>query len=225
MGTTADKLQAILDSKTAIKTAINNKGGSITDNTPLDEYATEIDNLPSIDSLIDGTITTIDSNVTKIKAYAFYRCVSLTTANFPETTLIYGNAFDGCSGLTSINIPKIVIDSTQINCFRNCSSLTSIQLDEMTYLPQGTFSGCSNLTTVILKKAAQIGVDVFRNCISLSSLTLNYNGVVSIYANSFTNVTGPITVYVPASQITNYQQATNWSTLYNNNTVTFVAIS
>lgn len=47
MGTTAEKLQRVLDSKNALKTSINNKGGNITDSTPFSQYATAIDNLPS----------------------------------------------------------------------------------------------------------------------------------------------------------------------------------
>lgn len=43
----ASKLQSIVDTKAAIKTAINEKGGSITDSTPFADYATAITNLPS----------------------------------------------------------------------------------------------------------------------------------------------------------------------------------
>lgn len=52
MGTTAEKLQAIVNSKNAIKTAIQNKGQTITDTTPLSQYASFIDkieaNIPGI---------------------------------------------------------------------------------------------------------------------------------------------------------------------------------
>ena len=223
MGTTADKLQAIIDSKEAIRTAINDKGGSVLESTPLDEYATAIDNLPSIDSLIDGSITTINSNVTTIKAYKFYQ-TNITTANLPEVTSILTNAFDGCSSLTSINIPKAVMASTVVNCFRNCSNLPTIQLDEATFIGQGCFMGCSSLTSATFKKVYAIGMTAFKNCTSLSSITLNYNGVVSLSSNSLDGVTGPVTVYVPSSKISSYQTATNWVTLYNNNVVTFSAI-
>ena len=47
MGTTAEKLQRVLDSKNAVKNSIINKGGNITDTTPFIQYATAIDNLPS----------------------------------------------------------------------------------------------------------------------------------------------------------------------------------
>lgn len=47
MGTTAQKLQKILDTKLALKTSINAKGGTITDTTPFSEYPTQVDNISS----------------------------------------------------------------------------------------------------------------------------------------------------------------------------------
>lgn len=45
MGTTAEKLQKIINTKKALQTSINNKGGAITDNTPFDQYPLAVDNL------------------------------------------------------------------------------------------------------------------------------------------------------------------------------------
>ena len=47
MGTTADKLNKILQTKEAIRTAINNKGGTLTTTDTFASYPTAIDNLPS----------------------------------------------------------------------------------------------------------------------------------------------------------------------------------
>ena len=201
MGTTAEKLQAIVNSKSAIKTAINNKGGSITDSTPLDEYATAISNLPSIDSLIDGSITTIDSNATSIRQYAFYFNDTITSVNFPYVETIGTLAFYYASGFTSLNLPNITTLGAQ--CFQRCSGLLTVSLGP-------------NLTS--------LGDRIFTQCSSLSSLTLNYNGVVSIQSNSIPINATPVTVYVPSSLISSYQTATNWVDLYNANRVTFSAI-
>lgn len=54
MGTTAEKLQKILDTKSALKTAINAKGGTITDTTLFSDYATQVNNLPTL-TYWDGT--------------------------------------------------------------------------------------------------------------------------------------------------------------------------
>ena len=47
MGTTADKLNKILETKKAIRTAINNKGGTLTETDTFASYATAIDNIKS----------------------------------------------------------------------------------------------------------------------------------------------------------------------------------
>lgn len=57
MGTTAQKLQKILDTKAALKNAINEKGGTITDDTPFDEYPIQVSNIPSSPSFTDPNVT------------------------------------------------------------------------------------------------------------------------------------------------------------------------
>ena len=47
MGTTADKLNKVLQTKEAIRTAINNKGGTLTETDTFSSYATAIDNIQS----------------------------------------------------------------------------------------------------------------------------------------------------------------------------------
>ena len=47
MGTTADKLNKVLQTKEAIRTAINNKGGTLTESDTFASYATAIDNIQS----------------------------------------------------------------------------------------------------------------------------------------------------------------------------------
>lgn len=53
---TEEKLRKILQTKSSLKDAINNKGGTITDDTPFDEYPTQIDNI----SAAGGGIIEVD---------------------------------------------------------------------------------------------------------------------------------------------------------------------
>lgn len=57
MGTTAQKLQKILDTKAALKNAINERGGTITDDTPFDEYPIQVSGIPSSPSFTDPNVT------------------------------------------------------------------------------------------------------------------------------------------------------------------------
>ena len=68
MGTTAEKLQKILDTKNAIKQSIINKGGNINDNTVFSEYASAIDNL-SIILAVSSLPTASAENVNKLVIY------------------------------------------------------------------------------------------------------------------------------------------------------------
>ena len=64
MGTTADKLNKVLETKEAIRTAINNKGGTLTETDKFASYPSAIDSLPSsggkdrLKKLLDATKST-----------------------------------------------------------------------------------------------------------------------------------------------------------------------
>ena len=93
---------ALTDKLTAIADAIRSKTGS-TEKMTLVQMATEINGIQtgdgSIDTLIDGSLTEISSNVTKVHDYAFYKCSNLRTADFPIATSIGYGAFYQCSSL------------------------------------------------------------------------------------------------------------------------------
>lgn len=58
MGTTAQKLQKILDTKVALKNVINEvKEGTITDDTPFDEYPIQVSNIINSPSFADPNVT------------------------------------------------------------------------------------------------------------------------------------------------------------------------
>lgn len=56
------------------------------------------------DSIVDGSITEIESNATSIGQYAFNGCTSLTSAKFPKATSVGNGAFQACNDLTTVDI-------------------------------------------------------------------------------------------------------------------------
>ena len=120
------------------------------------------------------------SNVTTIGSHAFYKTTSLQTVEFNGNNVLKSieqNAFDGCTSLTSINLP---------------SSLSS--------LGAGAFSGCSSLTTINIgdTNITNIKTKAFMNCSSLTSLELPAN-LGSIGANAFAGMTNLERLFIPAS--------------------------
>lgn len=226
MGTTADKLQALIDSKEAIKTAINNKGGSVLDSTPLDEYATAIGNLPSdqLPDFLKDDITDLVCNTTSITSYGCSYKSNLTSVTLPNLTRIPDGCFRGCTNLSTFNLSSNISYIGQY-AFA-LTGLTSITLDNLFFLLEGAFNKCYSLTSVELgPNLENINTLTFVGCLNFTDLTLKRTTVVNIAdTDVFYGVTGPITVHVPANLISLYRTATNWSTLYNNGDVTFVAI-
>lgn len=196
----SDQLTLLNNTKTAIRTAINNKGGSVGASDTFASYATAIDNLPSggddstLRDLIEQDITsiTIPSGTTKIGYYALCNCASLVNATIPNTvTTIEEAGFKWCR-ITNIVIPD---------------SVTSIG-KEAFYENRAT-----NLT--IGSGVRTIGINAFGSNSTLQSITVNATTPPTLsgssqYQYAFYGTTCPI--YVPAESVDTYKAASNWST-------------
>ena len=56
-------------------------------------------------NIVEHKITELEDNkIDIIRNYAFYYCSSLTSVSFPNVTSIGEDAFNGCSGLTTIYV-------------------------------------------------------------------------------------------------------------------------
>ena len=102
-----------------------------------------------------------------------------------SVTRIGHNAFNGCSGLTSLTIPNSVTSIGEY-AFWGCENLTSISIPNgVTCIEDFAFSGCKGLTSIIIPNSVtEIGDHAFRNCSSLTSVTIP-NSVTSIGYNAF----------------------------------------
>ena len=129
---------------------------------------------------------TIPDNVTKIGAYAFSDCISLTSVSIPSSvTSIGGSAFLGCSSLTSVTIPSGV-KTIETGTFRNCTSLTSVTIpSSVKTIESDAFLNCSSLTSVTIPgSVTSIEGYAFCLCSSLTSVTIP-SGVTMIERNTF----------------------------------------
>ena len=107
------------------------------------------------------------------------------------TASIEGNAFQDCHSLTQINIPDRVT-SIGNNAFGDCNSLVQINIpNSVTSIGNGAFNNCYALCDVLLESKPTL------------ANTNAFNGLPSIYR-----------IYVPRANLSWFETATNWSTIY-----------
>ena len=176
-------------------------------------------------------LSSLPTNLWFINPYTFSRCSNLSLTSLPSTLEYVGNrSFEYCKGLTSLSCSG----SLELNSytFNGDTNLTTVNFPNTVQLAQYVFYQCSSLQFADVGLVSSLEYSTFYNCNALSSLILRKTGSICTLQDlgAFTNTpmrgynsqTG--TVYVPSSLISTYQTATNWSTLYTNGTVSFVAI-
>ncbi len=136
------------------------------------------------DNLVD---VNIESDIDTIGQNAFYCCTSLQNVNICSVKKIKNHAFDNCSSLHSIILPKGL---TQIEdfCFNNCTVLDKIMLpDTLRYIGMNAFANCNMLSFIELPDDLTfMGTSAFVNCVSLYKVKLPQR-LEKISANAFYN--------------------------------------
>ena len=167
-----------------------------------------------LDDLLNGSITEINSSVSKLVAYACYGVTTLKTVNLPNATTSGGYAFRGCSGLTSFNAPNLATIGNYM--FYGCSKLTSVNFPKATTVPSTSFYQCTTLKKADFAVAKSISSSAFAYCTQLETLILRRSdAIVTVATNSFDGVTTfKGYVYVPKALISDYENYTNWATKF-----------
>ena len=157
----------------------------------------------------------IPNGVTSIGNYAFHDCFSLTKINIPDGVTSIGNyAFYDCYSLTKINIPDGVT-SIDTNAFSSCQSLTKINISNgVTSIGDYAFLYCSSLTKInIPNSVTSIGTGAFYDCLTLCDI-FNECKATLANINAFNDLPSIYRVYVPRANLSWYETATNWATIY-----------
>ena len=147
----------------------------------------------------------------------------LTAINIPESveynsvtysvTSIGSNAFESCTGLTSITIPNSVTSIGKL-AFDGCSGLTSVTIgNSVTSIGYAAFAYCSGLTSITIPNSVtSIGYAAFSHCSGLTSVT-NYATTPQTIKDMdvFSGVNkSSCTLYVPEGSIKRYKAADGW---------------
>ena len=192
MGTTADKLNKILETKQAIKQAIIDKGGDIDDKTVFADYPSKITSIPMV-------------GVDPIYETLWNACTNNNTD--------YSYLFEGYNG-TELDVSKF--DTSNVkdmnNMFNTCFSLTSLDVsnwDTSNVTNMGSmFYYCSYLATLDVSNWDTSNVTdmerMFYSCKELTSL-----GDVSNWDTS--NVTDMSYMFYSCQKLTSLD-ISNWDT-------------
>jgi len=136
---------------------------------------------------------------------------SLKTVIITSGNSISSNAFNGCTGLTSIIVPggtgassgwsvtiPTSVTSIDAYAFQNCTGLMSITIsDRVTDIGWSAFSGCTRLTSItILDSVMSIGQSAFSGCTGLTNITIP-DSVTSIGQSAFSGCTGLTNITIP----------------------------
>ena len=187
-------------------------------------------------------LTSLPSSLTKIDSTGFYNCPLLSISTIPSSvTSIGSSAFQGCAGIQTITCDGALteIGSSSFNAFTKPMTLTDARfpnavVSSLSYAFGNTTASraCQTIEIIDIGKTSSIAANAFANCYALQTLVLRKTDAICTLANvsafnntpmnGYNSLTG--TVYVPNDLISTYQAATNWSTLYNNGTVTFTKI-
>lgn len=235
MGTTAQKLNKILETKEAIRTAINNKGGTLTTTDTFASYPSAIDSLPSgggntLKTLLDATK----------KSYYLFANYSGTSVNelisYNDTENVTNMSQMYYQSMKLTEIPQLNTSNVtnMSNMCYQCQQITKIpQLDtsKVTNMRQ-MFCYCLHLTTIDITHMNITSTSNSRSfaeyCFSLTKLIIrNMTTIPALSSDAFNNCyhfTGTVNadynpnglkdgrIYVPDDKVDALKTASGWST-------------
>ena len=164
-------------------------------------------------SSIDGVL--FNKSQTELIRYPEGKQGAYTIPN--SVASIEGNAFIGCTGLTSIDISNSVT-SFGNGAFAFCTGLPSVTIpNSVTSIAEDLFNGCTGLTSIdIPNSVTSIGDYAFISCTGLTDIYCHIEEPLTIVPWVFSAVpTNTCTLHVPIGSKEKYEVADVWKEFLN----------
>lgn len=216
MGTTVEKLNKVLETKEAIRTSINNKGGTLTESDTFSSYSTAIDNIQTGSK--NEPITITENGTYTAPEGTAYSPVSVSVATqggslktLLDATQKANYLFTEYKG-TSVSDLISYSDTSNVkyatNMFQSCINITSIpNLDFSKVIDTGyMFFACTGITNIpyaIFEKAYSCDY-MFANCRNLEYIKIkladNLSSIQYMFSNCNKLNTIDMSIFSPANK-------------------------
>ena len=183
MGTTAQKLNKILETKEAIRTAINNKGGTLTTTDTFASYPSAIDSLPSGGNTLKTLLDATKSCYYLFSEYSGESINGLISYSDTENVTKMNNMFSYATNLVTIPQFNTSNSTNMAYMFYFCRNLKSVpQLDtsKVVYITH-MFDDCRNLETISQFNTSNVDsiAFMFRSCQKLKTIDITHMNFTS----------------------------------------------
>ena len=122
---------------------------------------------------------------------------------FENGTAIPDNMFNGCKGLTSLDLTGVT--TIGYASFKNCTDLYTINFQKVTAIGSGAFEGCRSLITMTIPSYVRtINSMAFSGC-GLYKVKMEGSAPALESGNEFINNSYDLTFIVPSSYLSGYQ--------------------
>lgn len=164
-----------------------------------------------LDALLDGSLTSVASDVSKIRMYACRGIGTLISVALPEANDIGSYAFNACGEMETFRAPKV--ETLGSYAFASCKKLTELLFPLLKTVPTYCFQHCNALKKLDIGLAQSVGTYAFSNCTSLETIIVRRTaGVATLSSSSFNSAEFDGYIYVPAALMDSYKAANYWKT-------------